>query len=97
MKLNNLLLKKHPLFINGEEVENTFIKESSVSQLFKLSSIGKEKDKEKQLEMAMALVKVSLVNSENELVLTDKDELSQEYVMQLCNEVMKVNTPKEGK
>lgn len=97
MKLNNLLLKTHPLVINGETVEDTFIKESSVSQLFKLSSIGKEKNKQKQLEMAMDLVKVSLVNSENEFVLSDKDELSSEYVMEICNEVMKVNTPKEGK
>jgi hypothetical protein len=95
MKLDDLLVKRIPLIIDGETVEDIFIQELPVSELASLTEVGKEKDLKIQLELATDLVNKSLVLKDGESAITDKP-LSSNFIMKVMNIISEINIP-EGK
>lgn len=96
MKFTDLLIKIVPLVIDKKEVENTFIKGLSVSNLGLLTEISSNKKRTQAqiLESCMKLIAVSLVDKDGNLLMTGNEEISLDYAMEITGQITEVNTPK---
>lgn len=96
MKLNDLFAQLKPLTINKEVVEGAFIKQAPLKELVKLQDIDKAKTIDEKLEKSLELVKICLVDKNGKPLITSKNELSNEYIMEVTTAIIEANSP-EGK
>ncbi len=93
MKLDDLFAKNTPLEIDGKAVEGAFIKQAPLSELVKLQDISKAKTLDEKLSKAIAIIKVCLVDEKGNTVVKSDNQLSNAYIMEVVQEIIKVNTP----
>ena len=95
MSFKDLLLKKIALNINGKVVDDTFIKQISVSNMSLLTAFQNKQTEEETVKNSLELIKVSLVDKDDKLLMKEDDELSLDTIMEITNQIIEVNTPKK--
>lgn len=96
MNKYDLLVKNIPLKIGDEVVEGIYIKEAPLSELAKLQNLVKEKDLGKKLDMALSLIEICVVDKDGKCPFTTENKLSNNYILEVVNQVVEVNIP-QGK
>lgn len=93
--LNDILNRKKPLVIEGEKIENTFVKPLPVSKFNLIKDIqnGSEDDK---IQAMKDLILFSVVDNDNKQAINE-DDLSINDLMLFVDAIIEANGLNEGK
>jgi len=97
MNIQDLLFKKKPLVVDGEEVEGAFIKPLPVSEMINLGSLGSEKDNTKTVNTMIGIINKSIVDKDGKPIFKTKDAYDADFMGKCINSIIEVNSTGGGK
>lgn len=93
--LKDIINRKKPLIIDGEQIKNTFVRMLPVSK-FNLVKSMQSNDEDNKIESMTELILFSIVDEEGNQVIK-KDDLTFDDLMTLANAIIEANGLNEGK